>query len=111
MCQVSFVPTFEVHDEFLVEHDEPGTTVLCDDDDLLFIFILDRSGSMGGPRMEAAKDAVLTFLKGLPAGCSFAVINFGDKHEAMKTCHTQPGPIFKYNNDVFKAAETKIKKY
>ena len=71
----------------MVEHDEPEISQLLKDDDLLFIFILDRSGSMGGPRMEAAKEAVTLFLKGLPAGSSFAVICFGDKHEPMTNCH------------------------
>lgn len=41
------------------------------------IFLADRSDSMDGSKIEALKDALLVFLKSLPAKCKFNLYSFG----------------------------------
>ncbi|KAA0188561.1 von Willebrand factor A domain-containing protein 5A [Fasciolopsis buskii] len=40
-------------------------------------FVIDRSGSMSGDRIQKAAQALLLFLKSIPVGCRFQVIGFG----------------------------------
>jgi len=42
-----------------------------------FIFILDRSGSMGGRRMNQAKESLKHFLRNLPLDSYFQIISYG----------------------------------
>merc|ERR1719296_283091 len=44
---------------------------------LEFIFLLDRSGSMGGTQIRQAADALQLFLRSLPQDCCFDIIGFG----------------------------------
>ncbi|EGW14342.1 von Willebrand factor A domain-containing protein 5A [Cricetulus griseus] len=55
-----------------------------------FIFLMDRSGSMGSRlshhndsqlRIEAAKETLLLLLKSLPMGCYFNIYGFGSSYE------------------------------
>ncbi|XP_063434587.1 von Willebrand factor A domain-containing protein 5A-like isoform X2 [Mytilus trossulus] len=48
-----------------------------------FIFVIDRSGSMHGNRIEKAKETLLLLLKSLPVGCMFNVVSFGSDHSFL----------------------------
>ena len=48
-----------------------------------FFFIIDRSGSMDGKRMENLKQALAIFLKSLPHDSYFNVISFGSSFEPL----------------------------
>ncbi len=45
--------------------------------DQVFIFLVDRSGSMGNEKMQMAKDALKLFIQSLPIGAMFEVVSFG----------------------------------
>ena len=42
-----------------------------------FVIVIDRSGSMGGNRINSARETLLLFLKSLPDSCYFNVVGFG----------------------------------
>ena len=111
VVQVSFVPTFEECSDFKIEYDEPTISERLSAEDLLFIFILDRSGSMGGPRMTTANGAVTSFIHSLPTGCSFSLICFGDEIEVQENLDIQRGPVFKYNDKSKKAVCERIARF
>ena len=48
-----------------------------------FVFVVDRSGSMSGSRIDAAKEALLLLLKSLPVGCNFNVVSFGSQFQSL----------------------------
>ena len=50
---------------------------------LHFNFLLDRSGSMSGSRIEKAREALILFLRSLPPGCMFSVVSFGTFHRFL----------------------------
>lgn len=89
----SFVRTFEPpqpQEEFEVLHDEqPESTTLSKGEDFFYIFIVDRSGSMGGRRIEVTKDAMKLFMQSLPSNCRFQIISFGTTYEEM-AAYTTP---------------------
>ncbi len=49
--------------------------------DQIFIFLIDRSGSMNGDKMELAKAALKLFILSLPKGAMFEVVSFGTRFE------------------------------
>lgn len=48
-----------------------------------FIFVADRSGSMGGKRIVNLRQALITFLKRLPDDCLFNIVSFGSMYNFM----------------------------
>ncbi|KAJ3129833.1 hypothetical protein HK098_008067 [Nowakowskiella sp. JEL0407] len=47
------------------------------------LFIVDRSGSMWGEKINQSKKALILFLKSIPVGCYFNVIGFGDTFQGI----------------------------
>jgi len=54
IMHASFLPTFESvqPQDWLHEDEEPESTTLVNQADFLYVFLIDRSGSMGGARIE-----------------------------------------------------------
>ena len=48
-------------------------------DEYCFFFLVDRSGSMSGRRMEITKEALKLFIKSLPVGSTLAILGFGSR--------------------------------
>jgi len=48
-----------------------------------YIFIVDRSGSMNGIKMEQTKLALLYIISNLPEGCIFNIIGFGSEFDPL----------------------------
>ena len=87
-CTASLVPTFDAvapQDLFeVVKNEKPESVKLGSGSEFHFIFIVDRSGSMGmNDRMEIAKDALTLFIRSLPAGSKFSIISFGSSWNAL----------------------------
>ena len=49
----------------------------------MYIFIVDRSGSMSGSKMRTTNEALVFFLKSLPTGSEFEILSFGGHFEAF----------------------------
>ena len=45
-----------------------------------FIFLIDRSGSMSGPLIKMAREALVIFLKSIPNDSYFNIVSFGSRH-------------------------------
>ena len=52
-------------------------------DNIHFVFLLDRSGSMYGGRIAKAKESLIFFLKSLPLNSKFNVISFGNSYSPL----------------------------
>ncbi|KAK5868441.1 hypothetical protein PBY51_009455 [Eleginops maclovinus] len=77
-----------------------------------FVFLLDRSGSMGVPmhnsedsqtRIGSARDTLLLLLKSLPMGCYFNIYSFGSSYE-----HIFPKSV-EYSEKTMEEALKKVK--
>lgn len=69
-----------------------------------YIFLLDRSGSMGGSRIKKAVEALCLFLKSLPEDTFFNVISFGSGSQLL---HNQS---IKYNDAILNKSIESISK-
>lgn len=56
---------------------------LVDDFNGEIIFIADRSGSMGGSKMNTLRDAMTVFLKSLPKECHLNIYSFGSNYSSL----------------------------
>ena len=48
-----------------------------------FIFLVDRSGSMGGSYINSARETLVLFLKSIPEGNYFNIIGFGSSYQSL----------------------------
>ncbi|XP_048773309.1 von Willebrand factor A domain-containing protein 5A-like isoform X2 [Ostrea edulis] len=63
---------------FSPEFKELDTELPCE-----FVFVIDRSASMTGDRIEKAKETLLLLLKSLPVTCIFNIVSFGTKFSTL----------------------------
>ncbi|VDK26977.1 unnamed protein product, partial [Taenia asiatica] len=54
-----------------------------DGDKRELIFVIDRSGSMSGSKMQKTKESLLLFLKSLPKKCRFQIVGFGSTFQPL----------------------------
>ncbi len=85
-CMASLVPTFEPVEpqDAVITSESPESLEISEGRHFCFIFIVDRSGSMGGHRMETTKQALKLFIQSLPVGCQFAINCFGTNSTFIK---------------------------
>lgn len=67
------------------------------DDPFYFFFLVDRSGSMEGKRIDMAKEAMLLFLQSLPTQCFFEIISFGTSYDLLNA-GVSGGQIYSHQN-------------
>ena len=83
MMQRSHLPIFKPHLSFdykvpqILVGTWPPKTDYVDAERGRYVFLLDRSGSMQGGKIELAKEALRIFLQSLPAESEFQVVSFG----------------------------------
>ncbi|XP_061170036.1 von Willebrand factor A domain-containing protein 5A-like [Saccostrea echinata] len=77
-CGKSFLSTDVLMINFSPEFKNLDTDMPCE-----FVFIIDRSESMRGPRMKKAKETLLLLLKSLPVNCIFNVVSFGSRFSSL----------------------------
>jgi uncharacterized protein with von Willebrand factor type A (vWA) domain len=86
---LSFVPTFESsqkepQDIEIAVNDKPEADTITElEEKNFFIFIVDRSGSMSGSKMETTKQALTLFLQSLPPDSFFEIISFGSNFKGL----------------------------
>jgi len=86
-AMLSFIPRILNDGETLDDVEVPGE----------YIILLDRSGSMTGPKISMAVNAVILFIKSLPANSKFNVVSFGSKFDSV------------YEESVMNTAENSIR--
>lgn len=71
--------------EFLSLNKEPLLESDITNSKVEFFFIIDRSGSMDGDRIENLKKCLTSFLSQLPENSYFNILSFGDSHKLLFT--------------------------
>eukprot|EP01102_Stenamoeba_stenopodia_P013992 TRINITY_DN4606_c0_g1_i3.p1 TRINITY_DN4606_c0_g1~~TRINITY_DN4606_c0_g1_i3.p1 ORF type:complete len:764 (-),score=185.45 TRINITY_DN4606_c0_g1_i3:796-3087(-) len=77
---------------------------VLDDINAEFVFVVDRSGSMSGSKINQTKNALELFLRALPASCYFNIVGFGSSFVKLFSNGSQP-----YTESNVRAAENHIK--
>lgn len=77
-AQITFIPRAQESAEEDSDEEEdmgPGE----------FIFVIDRSGSMGfgSNRIDLAKQALTLFIQSIPTGSKFDIVSFGSRYNQM----------------------------
>eukprot|EP01114_Cavostelium_apophysatum_P024203 TRINITY_DN940_c0_g1_i3.p1 TRINITY_DN940_c0_g1~~TRINITY_DN940_c0_g1_i3.p1 ORF type:complete len:876 (-),score=276.34 TRINITY_DN940_c0_g1_i3:53-2680(-) len=67
------------------------------------IFVIDRSGSMSGSRINQVRDCLQVFLRSLPEGTLFNIVGFGSSHEFLFKKGSE-----EYNDDSLKKASAYV---
>jgi VWFA-related protein len=89
--QEEFRVTEDDRDRPILKFDSPVSTLIRP---TTVVLVVDHSGSMQqDDRIGALKEAVATFLEGLPAGSRVAVIAFSDEVEVICPFTTDPGRV------------------
>ena len=70
-----------------------------------FIFLIDRSGSMSGGRIEMARDSLVLFLKSLPQDSWFDVVSFGDSYRSLN------GVSLKYSQESLEKSVKQVERF
>ena len=70
-----------------ITHGEKPEEIEIESRQSLYIFLVDRSGSMSGGKMETTKQALILFLKSLPSNSMFDIISFGSSFSHMANNH------------------------
>lgn len=110
---VSLLPTFNPEPQertLQVEHEDiPNEAEVDFGNKFLVIFIVDRSGSMSGSKMDITKQALQLFIKSLPSeNCLFQIISFGTNHSFLENAHSKKGEPLEYNQENLDFATKKI---
>lgn len=87
---ISLIPTFtppqpQDAEMEIVENEKPEEVDAISipgqaESDNVFVFIVDRSGSMSGKKMDMTKEALKLFIQSLPPGSMFEIVSFGSKY-------------------------------
>jgi len=73
------------------------------------IFIVDRSGSMSGSKMDITKQALQLFIKSIPSDDSyFQILSFGSNYKTLTTDLKEP---LIYDQENLDLATAKISKF
>jgi von Willebrand factor A domain-containing protein 5 len=98
----------------VTEDEEPTSTGILNAQDFVYVFVVDRSGSMSGRRIEITKEAVTLFIQSLPFGSAFDIISFGSGCTSMADPNNiliSPAQYFLYNEKNVEIALAEISKF
>ncbi|TNV85496.1 hypothetical protein FGO68_gene972 [Halteria grandinella] len=96
------------HEDLPMEADLPNKLI----QNFFVIFLVDRSGSMSGKKMDITKEALHLFIKSLPSeNCLFQIISFGTNYNFLETPTCKKGQPLEYNQENLDIATQKIDRF